>query len=143
MTYFVAVREKAIILRTTSRDFEEEHRTDEEEEEEMDLNTRPPKDGLAQSISRLVKILIAQLEPLPVTPTILWPLFVLADASPVNEVHRRFVLGHLNGMLDGRNLHRVRLTRRLVEHKFRNCDSGKAVEVEVIGGLRGKRISMA
>jgi hypothetical protein len=106
-------------------------------------NLQAPKDAAPHCISRLVKLLIAQLEPLPVTPTLLWPLFVLANASPVHEGHRRFVLERLNGMLEGRNLGSVRLARRLVERRFRNHDLGKCVEVETIGGLKGKRISLA
>lgn len=95
--------------------------------ERFDLVSLSPSDhqhpaALTQTISSLVESLIAQIEPLPVTPTLLWPLFVLGNSSPHIEEHRRFVLERLVGMQKGRNLGSVRLARRLVERKFRDWD---------------------
>jgi hypothetical protein len=101
-----------------------------------------------QPISYLVESLIAQLDPLPLTPTLLWPLFVLGNASPHNEEHRRFVLERLGSMLKERNLGSVRLARRLVERKFRDWDlrigDPDATELKQGGGVgKGKWISLA
>jgi hypothetical protein len=114
-----------------------------------------PTETCKHSVKMLVESLVAQLEPLPVTPTLLWPLFVLGNASPHNEDHRRFVLERLGGMLKGRNLGSVRLARRLVERKFRECDlricepdgtkyvTGPSAAYVDIGRSNGKRISLA
>ncbi|KAF1851625.1 uncharacterized protein K460DRAFT_38669 [Cucurbitaria berberidis CBS 394.84] len=71
---------------------------------------------------RLIDSLASQLELLPVTPTLLWPLFVLGNASPDNEHHRRFVLERLSDMIKMRNLGSVRLARQLMVRKFREWD---------------------
>lgn len=81
-----------------------------------------PSEATSRHLQRLIDSLVSQLEPLPVTATLLWPLFVLANASPDNEQHRRFVLERLDNMLKTRNLGSVRLARRLVERKFRSWD---------------------
>jgi hypothetical protein len=114
-----------------------------------------PIETYKHAVKMLVESLVAQLKPLPVTPTLLWPLFVLGNASPHNEDHRRFVLERLGGMLKGRNLGSVRLARRLVERKFRECDlriceldgaryvTGPGAAHFDIGRSNGKRISLA
>ncbi|CAO2658034.1 Nn.00g072940.m01.CDS01 [Neocucurbitaria sp. VM-36] len=106
----------------------------------------------------LKQSLVSQLESLPVTPILLWPLFVLGNVSPDNEQHRRFVLERLDIMIKTRNLGSVRLARRLVERKFRTWDlqldeSGvkdglnrnrrKFVSSSSGKSLRGKCISLA
>ncbi|CAI6336259.1 unnamed protein product [Periconia digitata] len=97
----------------------------------------------------LVDSLIAQLQDLPVTPTLLWPLFMLGNASPQNEEHRRFVLERLGRILEARNLGSVRLARRLVEKRFREWDLrvgevGGGWKVGVgEAGFRGKLVSLA
>ncbi|KAF2865406.1 fungal-specific transcription factor domain-containing protein [Massariosphaeria phaeospora] len=114
-----------------------------------------PSETMRHHINRLVNALILQLGPLPVTPTLLWPLFVLGNASPGDEEHRRFVLERLGRMLRGRNLGSVRLARRLMERKFRRWDlqvcepdspiwmEGKMAGNDVMRGLRGKWVSLA
>lgn len=109
-------------------------------------------------LNRLIHSLVSQLESLPVTPTLLWPLFVLGNVSPDNEQHRRFVLERLDEMIKTRNLGSVRLARRLVEGKFRTWDlqleeggAGDVMRPKIVktadrrGGrpLRGKCISLA
>ncbi|KAF2679370.1 hypothetical protein K458DRAFT_314478 [Lentithecium fluviatile CBS 122367] len=129
--------------------------------ERFDSISRSPSDPhlsetLPRHVSHLVKTLISQLEPLPATPTLLWPLFVLGNASPSNEEHRQFVLESLDEILKERNLGSVRLARRLVGRRFRNVDlrtcNYDAVDlmqegsVAGIGGggvMRGKWISLA
>lgn len=123
----------------------------------LSLGDPDPPEATTHHLKRLVHSLVSQLELLPVTPTLLWPLFVLGNASPDNEQHRRFVLERLDDMLKTRNLGSVRLARRLVERKFRKWDmqldeSGAKDGLDLMrrktttnrsGGLKGKCISLA
>jgi hypothetical protein len=83
---------------------------------------RDPHEPTSRHLHRLIQSLLSQLESLPVTPTLLWPLFVLGNASPDNEHHRRFVLERLGHMVKMRNLGSVRLARRLLKKRFREWD---------------------
>jgi hypothetical protein len=104
---------------------------------------RETNTSLPEHITRLVDCLIAQLVPLPVTPTLLWPLFVLGNASPHNEYHRRFVLERLGDILRERNLGSVRLARRLIENRFRDCDLQMSGVIERSAGGSGRAMSLA
>ncbi|KAL4941188.1 hypothetical protein BDV06DRAFT_212853 [Aspergillus oleicola] len=50
--------------------------------------------------------------------TLLWPLFILGNASLENEEHRRFVLDRLLGIQKARNLGSVRRTIEAVKYVF-------------------------
>ncbi|KAJ4366153.1 hypothetical protein N0V83_007788 [Neocucurbitaria cava] len=109
-------------------------------------------------LNRLIHSLVSQLESLPVTATLLWPLFVLGNVSPDNEQHRRFVLERLDNLIKTRNLGSVRLARRLVEKTYRTwdlqldeCGSKDGLNLRranpsgssSVKSLRGKCISLA
>ena len=95
--------------------------------------------SLVSCKSSLVTSVIEQLSSLTNSPTLLWPLFVLGNASPANEEHRRFVLGRLNDILKSRNLGSVRLATKLVADKYRSWD----LELQRETPLRGKWVSLA
>jgi hypothetical protein len=104
----------------------------------------PPSTSVSSSSpasykSSLITSVIEQLSPLPSSPTLLWPLFVLGKGSPADEGHRRFVLERLDNILKSRNLGSVRLARTLVEDRYRSWD------LEIYGemALEGKWISLA
>lgn len=92
-----------------------------------------------QHKGRLIDTLIQQISPLSNSPTLLWPLFVLGNASPEDEEVRRFVLERLNDLLKLRNLGSVRLARQLIEGKYRSWD----LELEGEKRPKGKWISLA
>lgn len=95
--------------------------------------------ALASYKIRLIEALIEQLSPLSTSPSLLWPLFVLGNASPANEEHRRFVLERLSRMLELRNLGSVRLAKQLILDKYRSWD----LELEGQMKPKGKWISLA
>lgn len=102
--------------------------------------TEQATEAISIHIPGHIDTLISQLKPLPVTPTLLWPLFVLGNLSPNNEEHRRFVLERLGIMLKERNLGSIRLAKRLMERRFRTWDLGQACDMDVVSG---KRVSLA
>ncbi|KAH8812538.1 fungal-specific transcription factor domain-containing protein [Xylogone sp. PMI_703] len=95
--------------------------------------------AIASYKAGLIDSLIEQITPLRNSPTLLWPLFVLGNASPEDEEHRRFVLERLDAMRRSRNLGSIRLARQLIEDKYRTWD------LELEGEMRpkGKWISLA
>jgi hypothetical protein len=95
--------------------------------------------SLASYKSSLITSVIEQISPLASSSTLLWPLFVLGNASPADEEHRRFVLERLSDILKSRNLGSVRLARKLVGDKYRSWD----LELHGEMALKGKWISLA
>lgn len=66
----------------------------------------------------LISSMIKLISTLPDMPTLLWPLFVLGNASLENEEQRRFVLDRLASMQKMENLGSVRRTSDAVRHTF-------------------------
>lgn len=61
---------------------------------------------------------------IPVSATLLWPLFIVGNAGLDDEEHRRFVLDKLETIQQTRHLGSVRRARIAVERDFRAHDLG-------------------
>lgn len=72
----------------------------------------------AGSKKQLVSSMVKLISMLPDMSTLLWPLFVLGNASLENEDERRFVLDRLASMQKMENLGSVRRTIDAVRHAF-------------------------
>ncbi|KAL6359177.1 hypothetical protein LRP88_06597 [Fusarium phalaenopsidis] len=71
-----------------------------------------------RSKKHLVSSMVKLISMLPDMSTLLWPLFVLGNASLENEEQRRFVLDRLASMQKMENLASVRRTIDAVRHAF-------------------------
>lgn len=72
----------------------------------------------------LVSSIIHLISTVPVSATLLWPLFIVGNAGLDDEEHRRFVLDKLEMIQQTRNLGSVRRARIAVEQAFRAHDLG-------------------